>query len=453
MKLAQRRLIYSFFIILFLMGLPIIFLYANGYKYNFKKHCLQKTGIIFLETKPNQAKIFLNNQLVGEHTPLRIKNLLPNTYELKINKSGYNDWIKKIQVSAGETTFIQYVRLFKTNGEINNLYNGKLFLMDYQANKQLFLLKQVNNQIQKIILFNFINKTAHEIFKTTKSISKINLIENGKTVLLESNNKIWLIDSQTGEQKEISTLLKTQKLILDSNNIKINKYNSQYLYFLKNKGLYSYNRFNHQINKWLDYRPEDYWIENNILFCLAHKNLNKISLIKLDLNTQQKEETLLNIDPNKPYILRGIHNNYIMIQNKINKNLILFNQLTKKTTTLKNVNYFKWDQGQNELLYGNQHEIWIFKPTEKEKFVLLTRSAKIIKQATWYSVPTHIVYLVGNQIKIIENLNNNRQTVDILKLKQINQIAVGKRGNKIYFIGQTGFKNGLFEIKIQNLSD
>jgi len=449
MKLLHRRLIYLFFIGFFLMGLPLIFLYANGYKYNFKKHRAEKTGIIFLETKPSKVKVFLNGQLVGEKTPLRIKKLLPNTYELKIIQDGYKDWAKKIQINEGETRFIQYVRLFKANGEIKNLYNKQVFKMDYQPSVQLFLLQQNNNEEQRLILVNGKTKESREILISHEPIIKMSLIENGQTVLARTKHQVWLIDSRTGDKEELVNLLKIKNI----NSLKVNKYNSQYVYYVKDGRLLSYNRFNQQIIEWLDYEPQDYWIADNNLFYLAHNSLNKIFLNQLDLNTHQKKEIMLTINPAGDYQLQDVRNNYIIIQNKTNKNLVLFNQLTHKSVELKNVSYFSWDKKGRELLYGNQHEIWIFKPIEKEKFILLTRSAEKIERAIWYTVPTHIIYLVGNQIKIIENLNTNRQTVDLLKLKQINQLAIDPKADKIYFIGRVNSRQGLFELIIQDLND
>src|SRR3989338_3734841 len=113
MPLHTKRIIYSSFMLLFAAIAPLLILYTSGYRFNLKKGELSKTGVIFLETTPRQANIELNDKLVGTKTPLRLKNLGPNEYNLLISKAGYKSWEKIIPVFAGQTSFLQYVRLFK----------------------------------------------------------------------------------------------------------------------------------------------------------------------------------------------------------------------------------------------------------------------------------------------------------------------------------------------------
>ena len=115
MTIVHRRIIYIFFMVVFAAILPFIILYANGFRYNFKKNNWQKTGIIFLESKPTEVEVYVNGKIVSEEIPIRIKDLLPNEHELKIEQAGYATWQKNISVYEGQTTFLQYVRLFKEN--------------------------------------------------------------------------------------------------------------------------------------------------------------------------------------------------------------------------------------------------------------------------------------------------------------------------------------------------
>ena len=92
MTLKQRRVLYTLFILAFLIITPAIILYASGYKIgNGLK--LQKTGIFIIDSKPRGAKIYLNDKLEQDQikkwlldknsfvvTPAKIKNLLPGEY-------------------------------------------------------------------------------------------------------------------------------------------------------------------------------------------------------------------------------------------------------------------------------------------------------------------------------------------------------------------------------------
>src|SRR3989338_2860476 len=71
-NLAWRRAVYVFFIIVFLIVTPLVVLYSQGYRYNFKRGKVQKTGILIISSIPKSADIYLNNQLVTQNqTPAR----------------------------------------------------------------------------------------------------------------------------------------------------------------------------------------------------------------------------------------------------------------------------------------------------------------------------------------------------------------------------------------------
>jgi len=103
------------FIVLFLITTPVVVLYTAGYRWNEKKIRLEKVGIIFLRSRPSGAEIFLDGVLRSEHTPARLRNLLPSDYAVKVTKKGYSVWQKTLPVSSALTTFAENIVLWKTD--------------------------------------------------------------------------------------------------------------------------------------------------------------------------------------------------------------------------------------------------------------------------------------------------------------------------------------------------
>jgi len=101
------------FIVLFFITAPLVVLYTAGYRWNEKKVRLEKVGIIFLRSRPSGAEIYLNGLLRSEHTPTRLRNLLPSTYDIKVTKNGYGSWEKTLPVSSGLTTFAEDIVIWK----------------------------------------------------------------------------------------------------------------------------------------------------------------------------------------------------------------------------------------------------------------------------------------------------------------------------------------------------
>jgi len=108
-----------------------------------------------------------------------------------------------------------------------------------------------------------------------------------------------------------------------------------------------------------------------------------------------------------------------------------------------------WLQNNKELLFGNSLELWTYNG-ETQEYTLFTRTGQEISQSQWYSVDTHLFYILDNQtLKITENLVSNRQVTDILTLDHIQDVLVNKKGDKIYFIATIGNQQGLYELEIQ----
>ena len=69
---------------------------ARGYKINLSQKKVQKTGMLLVESVPDEAKIFLDGELI-EATAATIP-LPPRDYHLKIEKEGFSAWEKDVPV-------------------------------------------------------------------------------------------------------------------------------------------------------------------------------------------------------------------------------------------------------------------------------------------------------------------------------------------------------------------
>ncbi len=85
----------------------IVLLYqANGFGFNRKGTVIQN-GLVFISSQPGPALIYIDGQLQGPKTNTRIA--LPEaTYNLKLQRSGYLDWQRKITVEGGQVQHYDY---------------------------------------------------------------------------------------------------------------------------------------------------------------------------------------------------------------------------------------------------------------------------------------------------------------------------------------------------------
>jgi hypothetical protein len=108
-------------ILLFLsLGTLLVILYAKGYIFNFSEGEIgvSGTGLLAATSSPDGAGIYVNGNLTSA-TDNTI-NLSPGTYDIKISKSGYFPWQKKVVIEKEVVTAI-YALLIPNAPKLDNI--------------------------------------------------------------------------------------------------------------------------------------------------------------------------------------------------------------------------------------------------------------------------------------------------------------------------------------------
>ena len=116
------------FITAFFVAAPVIILYTAGYRYDWQNGLLKETGAISIDVLPKNAGVYLNGIMLKSGMPVKLNNIAPASYSLRLTAAGYFDWTKNIEVKNKETTYIKEISLLKKTspqmligGQINNL--------------------------------------------------------------------------------------------------------------------------------------------------------------------------------------------------------------------------------------------------------------------------------------------------------------------------------------------
>jgi len=114
MKLRNRKIVVFLLMAMFLIAAPTVLIFASGYKYNWHKHKIEKTGMIHVSTEPPGASVTVDSEPAEETTPVLIQNLLPEEYLVTVEMTGYMSWSKNLRVESGRTTFAKDLTMFST---------------------------------------------------------------------------------------------------------------------------------------------------------------------------------------------------------------------------------------------------------------------------------------------------------------------------------------------------
>ncbi len=157
MSRFKRRLHFSAFFGAFLIVIPALILYANGYRLT-KDWKLSGTGGIYVYAPESQADIFLNGVKVKQsgifQRGVLLEGLKAGVYDVLVSKDGFSSWQKKIEVRdsfvsegypfaiSASTTAISVPEFATSTASV-----GKIKNPEYASALLLFQTQPVKNTI------------------------------------------------------------------------------------------------------------------------------------------------------------------------------------------------------------------------------------------------------------------------------------------------------------------
>jgi hypothetical protein len=461
MTLKTRRIIMFSFIFAFFILAPIILFYASGYRLDLTRYRVLKTGTLFIEAKDiSKADLYLNDKKLDEAFSNKkyIYNLLPGEYEIKLSKTGYHDWQKKAVVYSSLTTFMKDAILFRNEIPLQIIDNKIInFYPSPDWEKIIYVYK--NNNFAEIYLYNLSNKQKTLIYRLADADQALNInwAASSKKILLSYDKNFLIIDTQNPEKiYGLTDIIKFSPLEvqwdLESDNL---------LYTQTQDALYKIDLFAKTSGKILETKDNklnpSFFIEANDIYYIEQTlNQNILTKYNQNFNTTRK---IAELSKSKNYKFIKSTNDYLGLVDLDLEKLYLI----KKTNIDLGINInnsdqikeFKakdaiWDDNQKQLLYYDDFEISNFNTDEnKEQFI--NRYGQVISKISWYPDLEHFVMLIDNQLKIIDTTQEigTRNTIDLVKFEQISDFYLDRQGANIYFNGQIGKQQGLYQLKLK----
>lgn len=200
MTKRSRTILFLTCVILFLITAPVLTLYSQGFRFDFKEKRLVQIGGISIQASPKQVEIYINGKLKGKTdfffgTSL-LENLLPQKYAVELKKTGYFPWKKNLPVQEGLVTEIRNVYLFPENPgfvSLNSTDTLKFFqesTTTATATDYIFSEYSFRQQNGNLYLYNPDTKVFEKFFEPLKGISVLN--DNRKMAYF-SDNELWVL--------------------------------------------------------------------------------------------------------------------------------------------------------------------------------------------------------------------------------------------------------------------
>ncbi len=117
----KRAIAFYMSVILFFVTLPILLSYSLGYRIDYRSFKVYKTGIIFINSKPSGASIYINEKIIDAVTPAEIEDLKPAIYKVRVRREGFYPWEEELVVRPNMVTKADSIILFPVIQEMNKI--------------------------------------------------------------------------------------------------------------------------------------------------------------------------------------------------------------------------------------------------------------------------------------------------------------------------------------------
>ncbi len=202
--------------ITFLLLASAMVLYSRGYRFDFAQKKLVETGAIFVYTEPRQAQVLINGKR-EKRTSLvfgsaLIENLLPRTYRVTVQKPGYKDWEKNLEVREGAATSAKNIILVPELEFKLLEKNIKEIWVGPGAELVFFQKQSLENESWELSVLNPENENITTLAKDITAaldLEKIVWIMNEKKILLKTEEEAYFLplDKTVEELEDILPLL------------------------------------------------------------------------------------------------------------------------------------------------------------------------------------------------------------------------------------------------------
>lgn len=456
MRLRYQRMLYITFILAFIIAAPAIILYTAGYRYDFKNNRLQKTGILYLDSEPNGALIFLNGKFENK-TPMRFNRLLPGDYDVEIEKTGYHTWKKKLAVKSNLTTFSRNIILFKKSLPINTI-EGQINIFADAPSHDKIIFSTVSPAGEELKLINLNTNTQYSIQTFEKqSYTNLSFVEwspdQSQAMIKEvigNFNRYLIIDINTLNVRDLLTTSKINYSV-----IKWSASDNGILYGLRDKILYELNLNNNTVKNVIADEISDFQAAGSYIYYITKNGpdqyLNRYNQSSIEAKIDQiklpsvSDFTLQQTIPSYLVLLDSLSGDLFIIksdsfgQPDIDQNIVLQDRA-------KAIN---WSDDNKSILYYTDFELWTFNLETGDKN-LINRYSEPISHAIWYAKGNYVIYQTANELRAIETSKTDTKNDLLLsRLPQINDIVIDSVGKNLYLLGKVGKQEGVYQLSLQ----
>ncbi|MFH1046998.1 MAG: PEGA domain-containing protein [Patescibacteria group bacterium] len=449
MKLRTRYTLIISLMATFTIVAPLILLHASGYRYNFKKNIVEKTGIIYVNSEPPEAQVFVNGQWINEPAPVSVTRLLPEEYDIEIKLDGYLPWRKTLTVESGQTTFAKGVNLIKDTLPklmIRHDITDSVFSQDgttavfVSSDDEWSDLMRYDFGTERTLSLAKFAADKYSRLELNMSPDGTQLLVNGK-LKIDGNISVTLYDTDLTEASfeipELAAATDMQYCWSDDSSLLIatpDKLSS----VSEDRTIQTIFIAGQDAIKDVFCTSSYYW-----LLIDAEEGLQ---LTRLDKNNPTLPETIATLTHRHRRFVDG-KDDLLWLSGDSQIGGLAINPQTGHSFRTPEVTKINWEfsDGNGRVLLSNDFEIFLIDFVRPEP-ELITRLGTPIESVAWHPNGSYALFATSTGITAIELDNRDRRNIfRLVEFGTVETMSVNRESNLIRFVGSIGNQRGIYE--------
>lgn len=426
-----RFVLYPFGFLIFALVLAIILILANGYSFIFENNKieLQKTGMIIINSRPIDSKIYIDNKDTKKKTsfaflPVKFNKISPQKHLVTVKKQGFRTWQKEISVKPNLVSWLNYILLFPEDLKLQeeDALKNKTVLAQ-SKNKRYLLVSGLEEDVKTLFIYDINNGSLTKIKPSDQTVENLRRPEI-VTAEFNQNNDNILLKLKDNTFAYINTNRDNQIFPLSSITLPINKITwssteANDLYILSGKSLYRVNVNDLRVDKPIAQNVIDFTSEKNRNLYLIVENEADYSLVQTPLEGGREEILAQSVIKDTAYKLSlSNRTNSVAVLPVNEKVLTVYYRLEGKMSSLllsKDIKDYKWSADGRSIYYQNETKVKKF-DFEKEEETIAELGSKILSM-DWYYDENHYLVNTEKGFYVIDFDNFNKVEFDSRAVK------------------------------------
>lgn len=192
----MRAIAFYFALALFCVLLPIVLSYALGYQIDYHNLKIYKTGILYIESRPAGAAIYLNGNKHPDVTPSQVEELKPGRYKVVVKREGFYPWEKDLEVRPNMVTKADSIVLFPVAQEMKKM--GERGVLDFVVSDNGYLYYMKKSGLYRSTMDGSSMKRLSSFTGWPDRIIGKKFSPSGDKFLYFNDRKVWVVDLEHG---------------------------------------------------------------------------------------------------------------------------------------------------------------------------------------------------------------------------------------------------------------